>query len=119
MEQKYIATSMEMLEFIEKSPSVFHAIASSEEMLLEKGFARLSENESWELSYGKSYYVTRNDSSMIAFQIPDREQPSGFHIVASHSDSPTFKVKEKPEMCVEKRYVVLNTEKYGGMILSS
>ncbi len=119
MERKYVDVSMEMLNFIEKSPSVFHVVANIENILKEKGFVRLEEKESWSLEYGKSYYVIRNDSSAIAFRIPNKEHIDGFHIVAAHSDSPTFKIKENPEMSVEKQYVILNTEKYGGAILST
>lgn len=119
MDQKYVDTSMEMLDFIEKSPSVFHVIANIENILKEKGAVCLTEKEDWHLELGKTYYVIRNDSSMIAFQIPKKEAVNGFHIAATHSDSPSFKIKENPEMPVEKRYVVLNTEKYGGSIFST
>jgi len=123
--QKY---AKEMLEFIEKSPTCFHAIANLKEALNENGYLELNENESWEIKAGAGYFVTRNDSSLIAFQVPacagDRVTVGagglkGFHMIASHSDSPTFKVKESPEMTVENTYVKLNTEKYGGMILST
>ena len=67
---------------------------------------------------GKKYYVTRNLSSVIAFKIPQNDFKS-FHIVASHSDSPTFKIKENAEIEVNNKYVKLNTEKYGGMICST
>lgn len=119
MEQKYIDTSMEMLEFIEKSPTSFHGIKNCEEVLKEAGFVKLSEKEEWKLSLGGAYYTVRNDSSLIAFRIPKSQRGKGFHIVAAHSDSPAFKLKENPEMPVERQYVVLNTEKYGGMILST
>ena len=104
----YLETSREMLEFIEKSPSVFHVISNVGNILKENGFIQLTEKESWHIEYGKSYYVIRNDSSIIAFWIPERNEsadesnlfdrkadekcPKGFHIVASHSDSPAFKV---------------------------
>ena len=114
---EYVKTSKAMLDFIEKSPSCFHAIKNVKEILENNGYQELAESSSWEISIGGKYYVTRNDSSLIAFQIP--QQSKGFHIVASHSDSPTFKVKEAPEMTVEEKYVKLNTEKYGGMILST
>lgn len=113
--QKY---AKEMLEFIEKSPTCFHAVANLKAELENKGFCELRENESWEVNPGAGYFVTRNDSSLIAFRVPECGQ-RGFHIIASHSDSPTFKVKESPEMTVENTYVKLNTEKYGGMILST
>ena len=67
---------------------------------------------------GGRYYMTRNDSSLIAFRIPKGEVRR-FQIGAAHSDSPSFKVKETPEMGVEGHYVRLNTEGYGGMIQST
>ncbi len=110
----------EMLAFIEKSPTCFHAVANIKEMLDNQGFVELAEKDGWEVRPGKCYYVVRNDSSLIAFCIPENIQEiKGFHIVASHSDSPAFKVKEFPEIIVEDKYVKLNTEKYGGMILST
>lgn len=108
----------EMLSFIEESPSCFHVIANIKEKLAAAGFRELDERGDWRVCAGGSYYVTRNDSSLIAFRIPENE-PRGFHMAASHSDSPTFKIKEYPEMVGEKHYVRLNTEKYGGMILST
>lgn len=108
----------ELLTFIEQSPSCFHVVANLKTELEKEGFCELKEQAAWSLQAGGKYYVTRNDSSLIAFQIP-RAVVKGFHMVASHSDSPTFKVKEKPEKESEKQYVTLNTEKYGGMILYS
>lgn len=114
--KEFRKSAKEMLDFIQKSPTCFHAVENIANMLAECGFQKLKENESWEIEAGGSYYVTRNDSSVIAFQIP--ADAKGFHIVASHSDSPSFKVKEAPETETET-YVKLNTEKYGGMILST
>ena len=78
-------------------------------------FIQLEEKEHWNLEEGKSYFVERNGSSMIAFHLPKKDF-QGFHIVASHSDSPTYRIKEQPEMSVEKHYTKLNIERYGGMI---
>lgn len=108
----------EMLEFIEKSPSVFHVVNNLKEMYIESGYQELFETEEWGIEKGGKYFVVRNDSSIISFTMPEQEI-KGFHGVATHSDSPTFKIKEKPEMVVEDQYVKLNTEKYGGMILST
>lgn len=107
-----------LLEFIEQSPSAYHAVENVKNTLLEKGFVELKEQESWTVKPAKGYFVIRNGSSIIAFRMP-KKQPKGFHIAASHSDSPTFKVKEKAEMAVEEKYIKLNTERYGGMILST
>lgn len=108
----------EMLSFIEQSPSCFHVIENLRKRLEAEGFESLEECEEWEIRAGGSYYVVRNDSSLIAFRIPDGPV-KGFHMTASHSDSPAFKLKEYPEAQVEGHYVRLNTEKYGGMILST
>lgn len=109
--------SKELLEFIENSPTCFHVVGMLEKMLREAGFEKLQENSRWPLEAGGKYYVTRNGSSIIAFCVP--EVIDGFHIIASHSDSPTFKVKEIPEIGVEKKYTKLNVEGYGGMLMST
>ena len=109
--------SKELLDFIEKSPTAFHVVDTTKEMLEMEGFVSLQENSEWNLKSGGKYYVTRNGSSIIAFTVP--EVVKGFHIVASHSDSPTFKIKEIPEICVADKYTKLNVEGYGGMIMSS
>ncbi|NLL80546.1 MAG: M18 family aminopeptidase [Clostridiales bacterium] len=108
----------ECLEFIEKSPSCFHAAANLAELLEEQGFERLDEKTEWKIEKGGSYYVMRNSSSILAFRIPGKE-PAGFHMMAAHSDSPCFKLKPDAELSGEGQYVRLNTEKYGGMILST
>ena len=118
--KEYEKCAREMLEFVEKSPSCFHAVANVKTLLGEQGFEELKETEEWKPEWGKGYYVTRNDSSLIAFRLPEAaEEPRGFHIVASHSDSPSFKLKEAPEKTADNQYITLNTEKYGGMILST
>ena len=117
--KEYRKYAEEMLEFIENSPTAFHAVENLKAAMARQGFRPLEETGAWELAAGEGYYVTRNDSSLIAFRLPAGGKTAGFHIAASHGDSPTFKVKESPEMAAENAYVKLNTEKYGGMILSS
>ena len=107
----------ELLNFITKSPSVFHVIDNMKKVLDENGFIELYESYQWDLQEGHSYYVTRNNSSIIAFKLPKGFK--GINIVASHSDSPTFKLKENNKIVVEDKYVKLNVEGYGGMIMSS
>ena len=82
----------ELIEFISKSPTCFHVTDNIKKILDEAGFVQLQESGEWKLEAGGRYYVTRNNSSVIAFYMP--EHISGFHIMASHSDSPTFRVKE-------------------------
>lgn len=113
----YEKVSQEMLHFIENSPSCYHVVDNFSHMLEKAGYQRLTESESWNLKKNGRYFVTRNGSSLIAFQIPDGEIRN-FQITASHSDSPCFKVKENPDLEKSGHYVELNTEKYGGMILT-
>lgn len=108
----------QLFAFIEKSVSCFHAVENIRKELEREGFSELKESENWEICSGGKYYVIRNGSSIAAVTMPTEEM-KGFHMVAAHSDSPTFKIKESPEMVVEEQYVKLNTEKYGGMILST
>lgn len=112
---EYLAPAQECLTFIEKSVTAFHAVENIEKELLEKNFRELKESGTWEMEAGNSYYVKRNDSSVIAFKIPEGKI-KGFHIMASHSDSPSFKLKAEAETVVENSYRKLNVEPYGGMI---
>lgn len=112
---KFYEHSKKMMQFIENSPSCFHVVANVGKILEEHGFTALSEQESWDLKQGGKYYVTRNGSSVIAFCIP-QEGYQSFQLICSHTDSPTFKIKEEPEMEVDKKYIKLNVERYGGML---
>lgn len=100
------------------SHSQFHVVANLERDLKEKGFAELKEGEVWDLAPSSSYYVKRNDSSIIAFSLPEKGEALTFHISASHSDSPTFKVKPNP-ITVSGDLMMLQTEPYGGGIYRS
>ena len=105
----------QLLAFIEKSPDCFHAVAAMKEELAANGFKELKENEKWQVTRGGRYFVTRNESALIAFTIPEQDM-RGMRILATHSDSPSFKIKENPEMEAEGHYIKLNVEKYGGML---
>lgn len=105
-----------ILDLIYKSPTAFHVIDNAKTILDENGFIGLKESEVWNLQAGGKYYVTRNDSAIIAFTVP-RPDYKGFRIIASHSDSPCPKLKENPEI-KSQDYVRLNVEKYGGMLLA-
>ena len=111
----YQKISEELLTFLRKSPSCFQAADQVREALVAHGFQQLKEDEKWNLEVNHSYFTMRNSSSVIAFTIPENAR-NGYRIMASHSDSPTFKIKENPEMAVEKKYVKLNVERYGGML---
>ena len=86
-------TAKNMLEFIDKSPSPYHAVKNVSDALSSAGFVRLSEGKKWELCEGGKYFVIRNSSSIIAFEKGSGASP--FMICASHSDSPSFKIKEE------------------------
>ncbi len=107
----------DLLSFIEKSPTAFHAVKNISDALEASGRKRLTEGEKWELEAGKGYFVTRNLSSVIAFDIPEGAADS-YRVIAAHSDSPAFKVKENAELSVRGKYTQLNVEKYGGMLFA-
>ena len=107
-----------LFHFIDNSPTAYHAVANLGKMLDEAGFEKLEEKKKWDVRLGEKYYVNRNDSSVIAFTVP-AQMPRGFHMMAAHSDSPCFKLKEAPEIAVDDCYIKLNVEKYGCMILST
>ena len=107
--------NQELLAFLDHSPNAFFAVRNMREELEKAGFTRLYEGAAWTLSAGQGYYVTRNDSALIAFRLPT-EKARGFQIMASHCDSPVFKIKPNAEIEIDRHYVKLNVEKYGGML---
>ncbi len=108
-----------LTSFIGKSPTAFHAAANLGTILYENGYQKLNEGEKWEIKPGGRYYVTRNDSSIIAMNVGEQLEDYCFKIAASHSDSPTFKIKENAEIQVRDKYMKLNTEGYGGMLCAT
>lgn len=109
-----------LVSFIKKSPTPFHAVENLGNLLQENGYERLEESGKWDIQPGGKYYTTRNGSSIIAWRT-GAEISDGyrFKIAASHSDSPTFKVKENAELQVKEKYTKLNTEGYGGMLCAT
>ena len=114
----YDEVNTALLDFLDRSPVAFFAVKNMGEELEKAGFRRLQEGAHWELEAGGAYYVTRNGSAVIAFRIPVAKpaEIAGFQIMASHCDSPVFKVKPNAEIVIASRYVKLNVEKYGGML---
>ncbi len=119
MEQPITADdiSRDLIHFIAKSPSTFHAVRGIKAALLYAGFTEIREEDTWQIEKGGKYVVTRNGSALMAFTVP-QEGAEAFHITASHCDSPTFKIKADPEIA-DGPYVKLNVEGYGGMIMST
>lgn len=110
----------ELIEFIYCSPTAFHAVDNVKKILTGCGFIELRSEDRWELKKGGKYFVTKNDSALTAFQVGNGEvYENGFKIIGAHTDSPGFRVKPAAEMTSESYYVKLNTEGYGGPILST
>lgn len=104
-----------LFDFLDGALSPYHAVKMTEEKLRNEGFRCLEEGEKWEIEPGGRYYVTRNQSSLLAFILP-KGKIMQYHITASHSDSPTFRIKKNK--CQGGSYAKAEVEGYGGMILS-
>ena len=117
MDAVYEEINRDLLHFIAKAPSVFHAVNSIRTALSYAGFTEIREEDPWQIERGGKYVVTRNGSALMAFTIPE-DGGHAFRITASHGDSPSFKIKENPELR-NAAYVRLNVEGYGGMIMPS
>jgi aspartyl aminopeptidase len=116
-EQKF---AEKLIDFIDASHSSFHATKNVEEILIKEGFEKIELKDKWKLKKEGRYYVTKNSSAIIGFIIGKGEiEDDGFRIVGAHTDSPTFRIKPDPEITVAGKYLKLNTEVYGGPILST
>ena len=108
-----------LIDFIDASPTMFHATASCKKLLEENNFTFLNNAAPWTLKQGGKYYTTLNDSCLIAFCVNSTHvEEEGFKIIGTHSDVPGFRIKPNAQMQTEN-YIKLNTEGYGGAILSS
>jgi len=108
----------DLLEFLKQSPTPFHAVDQIDDVLKEAGFIRLYESDRWDLKLGGSYYVIRNDSSLIAFTMGAAvATETGMRMVGAHTDSPCLKVKPQPEI-IKNSYLQLGVEIYGGALLN-
>lgn len=111
--------SNDFIDFVRQSPTAYNCVENVKNVLIANGFNELSETEEYHLEKGKKYFVTRNDSALIAFTLGSKvNENSSFQIVASHCDSPSFKLKPE-SIHAGNGYVSLNVEPYGGMIMSS
>jgi len=109
-----------LLDFIKKSPTPFHAVEQMIKRLQAAGFKRLSEKDAWNLHSHKHdgrYFVTRNDSSIIAFTLQQSLLEHGIRMVGAHTDSPCLKVKPNPDIH-KHGYLQLAVEVYGGALLN-
>jgi aspartyl aminopeptidase len=108
-------TNRKLLDFIDRSPTAWHACANLISRLREEDYTELRETEPWEFHPGGKYYVCRNGSSMIAFRVPEGEFP-GFLMMAAHVDSPLFRLRGNPDSPSAGVYTRLSVERYGSML---
>ena len=109
----------QLMDFIDASPTMFHTISACKEILEAHGFTYLDQRAPWTLQQGGKYYTTTNDSALAAFCINSLDiEKEGFKIVGAHGDVPGFRIKPNPQMQSDN-YIKLNTEGYGGPILST
>jgi len=107
-----------LLRFLDASPTPFHAVETMRTQLEQQGFNALDEKEVWGKLAAGRYYVTRNDSSLLAFTLPDVDlAATGFHMVGTHTDSPCLHVKPQPEK-ISHTLWQLGVEVYGGALLN-
>ena len=110
----------DLIDFIDRSPSQFHAAKNVEDVLIKEGFRKLNLKDKWELKKEGKYYISKNSSAIIGFVIGKGEiEEDGFKLIGAHTDAPGFRIKPNPEMTVEGKYLKLNTEVYGGPILNT
>ena len=107
-----------IIELLDKSHSPYHVVNIIKNILVANGFKEVEEFESFNVELNKKYFSIRNDSSIIAFKTPTNLSNYHFQIEASHTDSPTFKLKQHPVIS-SNGCTLLNVEPYGGMIMSS
>lgn len=111
--------AQELFDFIRRCPTAYQTTATLSSIFEKNGFTKLEEGEGWNLAAGGRYFVSRNQSSLIAFVLPaDLEKTTGYQIIATHGDSPSFKLKAEFEQSAAK-CAKWNVERYGGMICSS
>ena len=114
---KKTSLNKQLFKFLDESPTAFHACSNIKSILDEAGFIALDEAETWKIKSNKCYYVTRNDSSIIAFRTPEPPGQSGFRMVGAHTDSPCLKLK--PNSIYQAHgYWQLGVEVYGGVLLN-
>nr|WP_314115147.1 M18 family aminopeptidase [uncultured Leptotrichia sp.] len=119
IEMEVKSFAREVVEFIDESPSSYHVVKNCSDILDENGFERIMPREKWELKKGGKYFFKKSSSTIIAFTVGENfDARKGFKIFGAHTDSPCFRIKPNPEMVTEN-IVRLNTEVYGGPILST
>lgn len=112
--------AIDLIDFIDNSKSQFHAVEETKKYLTKYGFVELKLEDKWNLINGGKYFTTKNNSALVAFRVGKNNiAENGFRLVGGHTDSPGFRIKPNPEMVMYDNYLKLNTEVYGGAILST
>ena len=110
--------ALELVDFLYDSPSACHGVKATQKILDKNGFVEIKETDKWNLQAKGKYYVIKNDSALIAFEVGTGDiEKTGFRLIGAHTDVPGFRIKPNPQMISEGKYVKLNTEVYGGPIL--
>ena len=111
----------DLLSFLDSSPVNFLAVDTLRNKLLKAGFQEFdAKNPIHDVKPGSQFYVTKNDSSLYAFRMGNKKlSQNGFNVICAHCDSPTFRIKPNAEMTCEGGITKLNTEVYGGPIMST
>ena len=110
--------ALELVDFLYESPSACHGVKATQRILDKNGFIEIKETDKWNLQAKGKYYVIKNDSALIAFEIGTGDiEETGLRLIGAHTDVPGFRIKPNPQMISEGKYVKLNTEVYGGPIL--
>lgn len=110
--------ALELIDFLYDSPSACHGVKATQKILNENGFIEIKETDKWDLKAKGKYYVVKNDSALIAFEIGSGNiEETGLRLIGAHTDVPGFRIKPNPQMISEGKYIKLNTEVYGGPIL--
>jgi aspartyl aminopeptidase len=112
------AVIADLLAFLHRSPTPFHAVAEARARLEVAGFVALREAEPWDRLAAGAYFVTTSGTNLIAFVVPDAPHRAAFRIVGAHTDSPNLRLKPCPEYVTEG-YAQLGVEVYGGALLNS
>ncbi len=115
-----IKLASDLIDFIQASPSPYHVVRNIKAALIKQGYQELLPGEKWDLSAATRYFTSKNDTAIIAFVTgTGRVEEHGFRVIAAHTDSPGIKIKPNPEVKSAGKYLKLNTEVYGGPILST
>ncbi|MGL5616211.1 MAG: M18 family aminopeptidase, partial [Sarcina sp.] len=112
--------SEELIDFLYESPTAYNAVEAVKKWLSEEGFKELKSEDRWSLKTGDKCYVEKNGSAIVAFEVGEgKVSENGFKMIGAHTDAPGFRIKPMTQMVAEKNYIKLNTEVYGGPILST